>query len=349
MKNQTTLNKTTDGKFDILKFILSLSIVALHTKIFPVILFPWLRLSVPLFFITTGYFLFRKINSTIDPKEKTKALISFVKRNLQLYSFWFVTLLPLTLLLKRKKYFQNDVLINLHNFFKNLFFGDTFTASWYIIASIIGAVIIFYVSKKINTRILFALSSVLYILLTVISSYSFLFNQENISTLINYSISIINPFTSFPVSIFWLMCGKCFAEKTFDFRKLTYIIITVSSVVLFYCEWLFVKNITGEYKNDAYFFMSLLCIGFFGWFINLPAINFSKSIRLRRFSVVLYAMHGNFTKILLLLTVNLTGQEYNLIVFISVILLCAVTYAIIELLLRLSEKIKVFSLLKYSY
>ena len=35
--------------FDLVKLILSIMIVAIHTSLFPTILYPWLRLAVPLF------------------------------------------------------------------------------------------------------------------------------------------------------------------------------------------------------------------------------------------------------------------------------------------------------------
>ena len=48
----------TDAKYDWIKLILSLCILAIHAKVYPMVLFPWLRLAVPLFFIISYYFSF---------------------------------------------------------------------------------------------------------------------------------------------------------------------------------------------------------------------------------------------------------------------------------------------------
>lgn len=39
-----------EGIFDVVKFCLALMVVAIHSKLFPMLLYPWLRLAVPLFF-----------------------------------------------------------------------------------------------------------------------------------------------------------------------------------------------------------------------------------------------------------------------------------------------------------
>ena len=56
---------------DLTKLILSIMIVAIHTSLLPTVLYPWLRLAVPLFFIISSFFLFNKVNnSTQDESGK---------------------------------------------------------------------------------------------------------------------------------------------------------------------------------------------------------------------------------------------------------------------------------------
>ena len=96
--------------FDIVKFIMALMVVAIHSSLFPMVLYPWLRLAVPMFFIISSYFFFGNLRKVETDKEKNKRLWKYVKRNLILYGFWFVVLLPYTLypfaLLKSSK--END-------------------------------------------------------------------------------------------------------------------------------------------------------------------------------------------------------------------------------------------------
>lgn len=49
---------------DLIKFVFSIMIVAIHTELLPNILYPWLRLAVPLFFIISSFLLFSKINKS---------------------------------------------------------------------------------------------------------------------------------------------------------------------------------------------------------------------------------------------------------------------------------------------
>lgn len=96
MPVKKSLQKKYDAKYDLIKFVLSLFVLAIHASVYPMGLFPWLRIAVPLFFMLSAYFVFSKLHSA--PADQQKAILkNFVYRNLRLYLFWFVILLPLTL------------------------------------------------------------------------------------------------------------------------------------------------------------------------------------------------------------------------------------------------------------
>ena len=59
------VNKTNYDILDLAKFIFSLMILAIHTSLFPKILYPWLRIAVPMFFIISSFLLFKKINNSV--------------------------------------------------------------------------------------------------------------------------------------------------------------------------------------------------------------------------------------------------------------------------------------------
>lgn len=52
--------------FDLIKFILSIFIVSIHSGIVPDIFIPIVRIAVPLFFIISSYLLFRKKKEMTD-------------------------------------------------------------------------------------------------------------------------------------------------------------------------------------------------------------------------------------------------------------------------------------------
>ncbi len=99
---QSNIFCSVDGKrFDVLKIVLAIFILAIHTTPTDFSLRPLLRLAVPLFFIITSYLFFSKQNRLHSDRDKTNALKKFVRRYLKLYLFWFVVLLPITIFLKR--------------------------------------------------------------------------------------------------------------------------------------------------------------------------------------------------------------------------------------------------------
>lgn len=58
------MEKKNDSRYDVLKLVLSLFVVAIHSDLFPPLLYPWLRVAVPLFFMMSSYFLFDKLCKT---------------------------------------------------------------------------------------------------------------------------------------------------------------------------------------------------------------------------------------------------------------------------------------------
>jgi peptidoglycan/LPS O-acetylase OafA/YrhL len=86
LQTGVTENKKNYDVLDLTKFILSFLIVAIHTSLFPHILYPWLRVAVPLFFVISSFLLFSKINSSTSV-DKRKIVRKFIVRQIKLYLF----------------------------------------------------------------------------------------------------------------------------------------------------------------------------------------------------------------------------------------------------------------------
>lgn len=93
----------------------------------------------------SSYFFFGKMNG-IEEDRKLRLLGKYVTRNIELYFSYFVILLPFTLYYRR--YWEAGIKEGMIEIFKGLIFGSTFRASWYLMASIIGISILFWVEKK---------------------------------------------------------------------------------------------------------------------------------------------------------------------------------------------------------
>lgn len=153
------------GKYDVLKITLAILIVVLHTRPLSNDFQPILRLAVPVFFIMTSFFFFNKVKD-FSKEETNAALSKFVRRNLLLYLFWFVVLLPITLY--RHDWFESGVVMGFVRMMRSFFFGSTFAASWFITSSVIAVTLVTFASRMMKSTWLFLLSLLAYLFCSVL-------------------------------------------------------------------------------------------------------------------------------------------------------------------------------------
>ncbi|MBP3706069.1 MAG: acyltransferase [Clostridia bacterium] len=338
-------NKNRNYTLDLLKFCLSLMVVAIHSNLFSRTLYPWLRLAVPIFFIISSYLFFGKIKNIENQKEKSKCLARYVKRNLILYLFWFVVLFPYTLMIR--KYFSAGIMKGLYLMMRGFLLSDTFPASWYIQASIVAVSVVFFLSKKMNDSMLFAISATFYILTCFRSSYWDTFSQIPVisSVLSTYTKIFMVPMHNFPAAFFWIVIGKIFAEHKIDYGKVINGICLVISAVMLYCEWLFVKNINGTYKNECYIMLMPVVFFIFSLVYDIKIKGSDIYVKMGTISIIIYTSHSIVRSIVKLFFERILGIESIPLVFITVVIICIVEGFIILSL----ENHKFFRWLKFSH
>lgn len=331
--------------FDILKYVLSLMIIAIHTQLFPMLLYPWLRIAVPLFFILSSYLFFSKSKKQEEHK-KNVLVHKYIFKNIKYYFFWFILFFPITIYMRRDWYNASIGKLIL-NIISNSLFSSTFIASWFIVASIWG---VFLLSKTENIKRIYIVISVIiiYFLCCIRSSYYSCFAGNKI---INETVSIYesiftSPVFSFPIALFWMYIGKLFAEieSSKKFYSFCILGIPIFSLALF-LEWKFVFILNGSFNNDCYFMLAPLCICIFGIILNCK-ITFKYAKTLRKVSTISYPLHATLIPcigfILEMLNIHTSNQ---LILFFIVILLCHIsTYLILKL-----ENKKYWKFLRYSH
>lgn len=332
--------------FDYTKFVLSLMIVAFHTRFLANILSPWLRMAVPIFFVILSYFFFSKLNR-IDVTEQKSALIGFTKRKLQLYIFWTIVLLPVFVYIHRVNLMTKSVIFNVLDYIRRFFFAGTFSASWFIIASVLGTIIVFYLSKKMSNVWLLAFSFVIYIIVCLFSAYRFVIAPGTaIDSAMNFYSNVINlPSNSFPVAVFWITVGKCFADGTFDniINKKNSIIFIIIGAVLFFFDGQIVRMLSGETNKDCYITLAILVPAIFA-LIKSYHFNMNKiAIFMRNYSIITYVMHASLLHILRKIYRAL-GIEYNGLIFITILI---ITFVATVTIIKLKDK-KAFKILKYA-
>ncbi len=155
-----TKNKNYTG-IDYFRFIAALLIVAIHTS--PLASFSETgdfiltriiaRVAVPFFLITSGFFLISRYTYS------TEKLGAFVKKTALIYGAAILIYMPINIY---NGYFKMDNL--LPNIIKDIVFDGTLYHLWYLPASIIGAVIAWYLVKKLNYPKALIVASVLYLI-----------------------------------------------------------------------------------------------------------------------------------------------------------------------------------------
>jgi len=346
--NEIIKKQKSNDLLDLVKLILAFMVVAIHSGLFDPVLYPWLRLAVPLFFIISSYLFFTRINACADSHSKLIALKNFVLRNLKLYAFWFVVLFPINIFLRG--WFDLGFWRGVLNIMWSFFLASTFIASWFIMALIIGTVIVFFASKKINNTVLFMVGAVLYLLVSIRSSYMFLFKDAEsirgvLEGVVRYENVMNDPINSFPAGLFWIISGKIFADGKIKVSIKTSGIALGISAALLFTEWFLIYHFSDNYNKDFYIMLAPCALAIFNILIQLKPISLKYAREMRKISVIVYASHGTVIPVLKKLFDMLTFSAPSIVVFLLTAVIC-VGGAILVMYL---EKYKYLNWLKYSH
>ncbi len=290
------VKKENNRLLDVVKFILSLMVVAIHTVLLPSVLYPFLRIAVPLFFILTSFFFFSKLKTQTTKTARRNTLKQFVLRNVKLYLFWFIALLPITLYVRRNAWFTQSVWCSVGIIVRSTLFDSTFIASWFIAASITAVVIVYFLSSKLQNWVLLFIGVLCQFLTLFQSSYAFVLAKFPFwACFCNRFQTVFSaPQFNFFVAIFWIACGKCFADGTFktpNKRILVFAVLFFSA--LLYVEWFVLKRHTGVYNFDCYFALMPLCTSCFALILSFRINGEKNTLFLRKSSTVIYPLHGS--------------------------------------------------------
>lgn len=340
-----------DAKYDLVKFFLSLLVLAMHATLYPMVLYPWLRIAVPMFFIMSSYFVFSKLREAT--KDNQKAILKkFVIRNLQLYLCWFIILSPMTVYLRKEAYFSNGFFENVLNILKSFLFGTTFIASWFIMASIIGVLIIYGLSKLLrNNYLVFLISFFAFCVVSLQSSYRNVIADTVLSDAINIYRDIFGGLVcSFPAALFWVFIGKLFAEQKINFKSNWVLgcLIFCSCIALF-VEWKFVMSLNGSYDNDSYFMLAPLCILLFAGIQKIKPIYWKNSVYFKRASTIIYVSHGSLLPVVSKVIYIVFNIKVSLLSFIITFICCIVIYVFIEIVIKKCRNHRIEKILKMLY
>lgn len=335
----------TDSRYDILKFLLALMIVVLHTGFYPAVFQPWVRLAVPVFFIMSSYFFFRKVYHQGDAPG---ALRRFATRSGLLYLFWFVLLIVPTD--SYRHYFADGILDGIGLILFNIVLGGTFAASWFIPAGVIAVAITCGLRR--HPVAVTVGGGLIYVLCCSQSVYYNLFPTFN--GWFTSAAPIWSMVNSFPAAIFWVGVGACVARG--EIRDVTvpthrstlqWSMMAFAGIVALYFENKMVYAHRWVRIDDCYLSLMIAAPAMFMIVKSLPAVSWSWSIWLRHASVIFYCLHATIARLMYIaLKADHVRQPMSGITNFSVTLTVVIIASVVILACSRMRKLH---FLKYAY
>ncbi len=268
----------------------------------------------------------------MDIKEKRATLKRYVKRNMQLYLFWFIILLPFTIVLRG--WYEGSVLTNLISVCKHFVFSSTFPVSWYIMASVIGTTLICFMCKYLNCIVIFIFSLLLYGFCCLSSNYGILLQEYGLEQYYeSYRNIFTTPYTSFPVSLLWIPIGRVIVQKQNEISQLNISWLKVSFIVclmLLYGEYFIITYNKLAIANDCYIMLIPVCILAILIFGKMK-IDISSKFNYRKVSTIVFCCHFPIGIVFRFIFKHFGIQMDAMVFLITIILSLSIAYIILKL------------------
>lgn len=224
------------------------------------------RFAVPFFFITAGFFMER---GTTANENSVAYVRKGIKRLFKYYVTWWVIYIPLTLYGWYGPFLFDIysgyklLFVLFYKYFVFFFTGNTFIGSWYISSTIIGMFVVFILLRKMSTKKLVLLATILFIVVLIQDNLGGIIESKNIWNFYRGEyLSFAAPFSqTFLIAIPLLTLGKItymYKEKLERIKLRTVVFLIVGSLILAECENYMYNHLHSRDINDETFFTVLL-------------------------------------------------------------------------------------------
>lgn len=297
------------------------------------------RVAVPFFFMTSGFFLISRYSKNAEKLKK------FIKKIVLIYVISILIYLPINFY---KSYFSADNLLSV--ILKNIFFDGTMYHLWYLPASIIGAIIGWFLVKKFCFTKSLIITGVLYLIGLFGDSYYGISQKVPVIKNIYNTLFKVFDYTRngiFFAPIFFVL-GGIIAEKTFKAwdrisEKTSDKVLLKKNLVglgVSFCLLLgegLVLHKLGLQRHDSMYLMLLPCMFFL--FSSLTFFNGKRELKLRKWALVMYVIHP-FVIAVLPKLVNVSGMnrviiENSLLHFLVVSFISSVVSILVVFILKI--------------
>lgn len=187
-------------------------------------------IAVPTFFAVSGFLFFIKKRNVSD-------LWKYVWRVAKLYLIWTLIYLPF---IACEYYSRNMVNINgIIDFLKNFFFSGSYFHLWFLPALFVAIVLVFCGSKRLSDRSMIILSIVLFVIGTLVDTYSSL---SSMLTWSGYKAIFITTRNGVFFGLPFVVIGKLVAERRYE-PKISALIV---SLILLLIEGVYLTTVLNK-------------------------------------------------------------------------------------------------------
>lgn len=254
----------TYNSFDLAKFIASILVVMIHISPFRPVqnenIFSQLnfflqngicRVAVPLFFVFSGFFLYRKTpldNFSFEPTKK------YFLHILKMYILWTLIYSPLMMISISNN--PNGLLFGFVMYVKNIFLVGSYSHLWYLPALLFAVLLIsFLLQKNWYPRKILIMASVFYVFGLLGDAYygliSPLFNVRYIGKLLSlYFILFSRTRNGLFFAFLFVSIGMILSNTSFLISRKKSLILFIGSIIMLYTEIILLKtfNIPKDYN-----------------------------------------------------------------------------------------------------
>lgn len=328
--------------FDLLKFFMATMIVAIHTNawespLFHTLFWPFIRSAVPVFFVLSAFFYFKKQRVL---GFSLSQLFHFIKRICMLYFFWFIINLPFILYQSHYDLVSNTLYGNILIVLKYLFFFQFFgyPGSWFFSGLIIGVTIITLLKRyKVPDFFVGLICLYCYVFTwwpEYMSDISSVFHQwwvDNISPKVSMS---------FWVALLWCFMGCLISSHSIvnlvDRHRNSFFYYSGLLLLIIYLAYIVMDGTIRDYAWMNLILVPVIVLFFYS--LDLPDWNGYKLLRVM--SIEIYMLHF----IVLRFVRRLFPDDVVLKYFVVLLLCILISWILIRL-----EQIKGFKWMSYSH
>lgn len=261
-------------------------------------------------------------------ENQRQVLFHFWHRLVLLYLFWIIVWSPIILMQKQYHHYGLEGILL---FVRDFFFGNTFDASWFLGALIVGVPIVYGLSKVLKEWMVWIIPFAVYLYLQY---YKLL--PEAWQEPYNWYNSFKDPGLAFPGGLLWIAIGFHLSNVR--------IVSWISSIKNIYFWIGFVVCLVIMTFGNIPIMPSILCVillfmAAYTW--NLPTNNQAVYKRLRAYSIMFYVIHDSFKKI----PKQLFGWQNGPLLYVVTLAFC---FLASEFILRM-KNVRGFHWLKYAY